>query len=235
MTLLELCDPLLQYICRINRAGRKGGQIEYPVVRADIKGFFEEMRTKALPDVKLNQQYKLIEMPLIFFVDSMISESGLTMAPMWNNNRLAYERNELAGDEKFFDLLEETIKDTSDDATERLTVYYTCIGLGFTGWYFGQPEYLRKRMLEIAPRIRNFIESDSTVRLCPESYQNIDTSDLIQPPSTKMVYVGIICAVFCVGSLACSVYLFQKNTAVLTTSLKEVIAQDKNLGQPGPP
>ena len=36
----------------------------------------------------------------------MISESSLPFAAQWNQNRLAYERNELAGDEKFFDLLE---------------------------------------------------------------------------------------------------------------------------------
>ena len=38
------------------------------------------------------------------------SESTLPFAAQWNQNRLAYERNELAGDEKFFDLLEETIQ-----------------------------------------------------------------------------------------------------------------------------
>ena len=26
MTLLELCEPLFQYICRLNRSARKGGQ-----------------------------------------------------------------------------------------------------------------------------------------------------------------------------------------------------------------
>lgn len=231
MNLLELCDPLLQYVCRINRAGRKGGgQLEYAAVRADIKALFDEMRAKAMTDARLNQQYKLIEMPLVFFVDSMISESALPLAQKWNSARLAYEQNELAGDEKFFDLLEENMKDQGDDASERLAVYYTCLGLGFTGWYMGQPEYLRKRMLEIAPRIRKFIESDTTIRLCPEGYENIDTSDLVQPPSRKMVYIALVCLGFCVATIACSIYLFNKNTDDLTEALRKIKYQERNLG-----
>jgi cytochrome bd-type quinol oxidase subunit 1 len=44
-------------------------------------------------------------------------------------------QRQLAGDEKFFDLLEETLNDSSEDASERLAVYYTCLGLGFMGMY----------------------------------------------------------------------------------------------------
>ena len=59
-------------------------------------------------------------MPLIFFVDSLISESTLPFAAEWNRKRLAYERNELAGDEKFFDFLDETLAEKGPDADERL-------------------------------------------------------------------------------------------------------------------
>ena len=42
-----------------------------------------------------------------------------------------------------FDLLEETLKESGDDAAERLAVFYVCLGLGFSGIYFQQPEFLR--------------------------------------------------------------------------------------------
>ena len=78
-------------------------------------------------------------MPIIFFVDSIIAESKLSCAGQWHQDRLAYEQNELAGDEKFFDLLDETLNDPSPEATERLVIYYVCLGIGFTGWYATQP------------------------------------------------------------------------------------------------
>ena len=131
---------------------------------------------------------------------------------------------------KFFDLFDETLKEQGDDATERLSVYYTCIGLGFTGWYSGQPEYLRKKMLEVAPRIRGMIESDTTVRVCPEAYQNVDSRDLVEPPSSKMIVILIIFLVFMLTTVACNIVLFQQASRQLTDSLAEIIAHDKELG-----
>jgi len=125
-----------------------------------------------------------MELPLLFFVDSMIADSSLAFAQQWNQNRLAYDRNELAGDEKFFDLLEETLNDSSEDASERLAVYYTCIGLGFAGIYFKQPEYLRKTMLTIAPRIRHLVEMDQTAKICPEAYTSVDTRTWCSRPGS---------------------------------------------------
>ena len=229
MNLLELTEPLFQYVCILNRAGRKGGNLEYESVRAKLKVLFEDLRARALSDPALNQPYRKMEQPLIFFVDSMVADSKLPFARKWDQERLAYSFNELAGDEKFFDLFDETLKEPGDDATERLSVYYTCIGLGFTGWYSGQPEYLRKKMLEVAPRIRHLIESDTTVRVCPEAYQNVDSRDLVEPPNSKMVVIVIIFVVFMLTTLACNFFLFQEASRQLTSSLSEIIAHDKEL------
>src|SRR6476660_873270 len=99
----------------------------------------------------------------------MISESALPFAAEWNQNRLAYDRQELAGDEKFFDMLEETTKESGDDATERLAVFYLCLGLVFTGSYFKHPEFLRKTMLALSSRVRHLMENDPSAKLCPEA------------------------------------------------------------------
>ena len=231
MTLLDICEPLFQYVCRINRAGRKKGNMDYAVARAEVKGLFDEIRSKAAGDARLKSQFKAVELPLQFFVDSMIAESNLPFAQKWHKNRLAYDSNELAGDEKFFDLLEETLKDSSDEASERLSIYYTGIGLGFTGWYFGQPEYLRKKMLEISPRIRAYLQADTTARICGEAYEHTDVRNLIQPPSRMIGVIAIFFFVLLITTLVCNVYLFQDASKQLTDSLQQVIRQDKTLGQ----
>lgn len=231
MTLLELCEPLFQYIARLNRAGRKGGQFDYTAARSEVKHLLEQVGSRAAGDPRLKPQAKAVELPLIFFVDSMLAESTLPFAAEWNKKRLGYERNELAGDEKFFDLLEETLKDPSDEASERLVIYYTCLGLGFTGWYFGQPEYLRKKMLEMAARLRRHIESDETMRICPEAYEHTDTRDLIEPPARNLGAIAIAFVVLMLTTIVANYYLFQKASRELTDSLAVVLAQDKNLGR----
>jgi type VI secretion system protein ImpK len=241
MTLLELTEPLFQYVCRLNRLARKsgatptgetvfisktggirGGNLEYTLVRNDIKAIFEDMAQKSEKDFRLAKLYKDVELPLLFFVDSIICESSLSFAADWNKNRLAFDRNELAGDEKFFDLLEETAKDQSEEASERLAVYYTCVGLGFTGFYFKQPEFLRKTMLSIAPRIRRWVDADETAKICTDAYEVTDTRELTEPPSRKVLAVSLIFVCLTAAALVSYVWLYRQSARDLNESLDRI-------------
>ncbi|MCD6304193.1 MAG: DotU family type IV/VI secretion system protein [Planctomycetes bacterium] len=221
MTLQELCEPLFQYICRLNRSARKGGSYEPARVRAEIVALLDDMKTKASADANLTSQYEKVEMPLIFFVDFMIKESTLPFAGQWKE--LAYEHNELAGDEKFFDLLDETLADPSQAATERLGIFYTCIGLGFTGWYTGQPEYLRKKQLEISARIRAAMDVDSGARICPEAYEHVDTSNLVQPPGVKLLGIFLALVGMTIVVFVANFFLFRQTGGNLQAALDKVI------------
>jgi type VI protein secretion system component VasF len=266
MTLLELTEPVFQYVCRLNRAARKargaapkgdtafqtkgGGNtsfftksgsgaptgsparpmsLEYSVVRPEIKALLEDLQQRAHSDVRLENQARKVELPLMFFIDSLISESTLPFAAQWNNNRLAFERNELAGDEKFFNLLEETAEESNDEASERLAVFYICLGLGFTGINFRQPELLRRTMLTIAPRIRQMVEADQTAKICPETYEGIDTRNLVQPPSSKMAVVGIIFLCFILAVVTSYFWMYRSASNDLSASLTQILAQDMSL------
>jgi type IV/VI secretion system ImpK/VasF family protein len=227
MIILELCEPIFRKICLLNRLGRKGGASrDYDSLRLEIEELFSQARRVSEEDPVLRLQWQKMEFPLVFFIDSMISESGLNAASNWNRNRIAYERKELAGDEKFFDLLDETLRDPSEEATQRLLVYYTCIGLGFTGWYAGQPEYLRGKMLDISQRIRSAMETENSARICPEAYLNVDTRDLVQAPASRLGGIAIIFAGLCLLVLIVEIYLFRAASLSLTDSLSAIIGQE---------
>jgi len=227
MTPLELCEPIFTRICVLNRMGRAHGNLtNYDQLRSEIEQLLAGIRNSAEADPALKVQWQQLELPLIFFIDSMISESGLAVAAKWNGNRLAYDRKELAGDEKFFDLLDETLNDRSDEASQRLVVFYTCIGLGFTGWYSGQPEYLRGKMLDISQRIRTAMETDNTVRICPETYLNVDTRDLVEPPTSKLGGIAIVFAGLCLIVVMVEAYLFHAASLSLTASLNAISSQE---------
>ena len=166
-------------------------------------------------------------MPLIFFVDSMLAESRLSLAPQWHKNRMAYELNELAGDEKFFDLLDETLKETGSEANERLAIFYTCLGLGFTGWYAGQPEYLRKKMLDVGSRVpRELIDTQHNAKVCPEAYEHLDTRNLVEAPGLKLATLAILFAGFFFIVMAVNFYLFRTASTGLSDSLRIILSHD---------
>ena len=226
MTLLELCEPLFQYVCRLNRLSRTGCTLEMDQVRNEIKRIFEVMRAESLNNAGLTTQYEKIELPLLFFVDFAIKESKLTFAYDWYE--LGRERNELAGDEKFFDLLDENLVDSSDAATERLVIFYTCIGLGFTGVYAGQPESIQRLMSKISARISGMMDADEKSYICPEAYENVDARDFVEPPGTKLVGIGItLIGLIIVWSIA-YFCLLKWTLDDVTTSLDTIIGYEKS-------
>jgi type VI secretion system protein ImpK len=207
MTLLELCEPLLLYICflgRLSRAGEKG-KLELSQVRANIEDHLKNMRSQASTDGHLSEQYDKIELVLIFFIDFMIKESSLSFAKDWNE--LAFDKNELAGDERFFDLLDATLEDKGPAASERLAIFYTCMGVGFTG--VEKPEYIRKKMLQCSARIRDMMDADEWSVICPESYEHVDTRDLVEPPGKKLLGIAIALIGLCMVSFITNICLFK--------------------------
>lgn len=226
MTLIELCEPLLLKVCELNRMARLGQSQTFLETRSEIKGMLDEIQQKAGSDVKLAAQAKKLELPLTFFVDSMIGTSKLKLASEWNQNRLAAERyNELAGDDRFFDLLEETINDTSDDASERLAVFYACLGLGFVGALAGQHLQLKDYLSKITPRIRHLMDLDTKGRLCPDAYNCLDTRDLIEPPGNPLVFVFILFAFLCVSTMVVYIGMYVTATRQLDTAIDAINKQ----------
>jgi type VI protein secretion system component VasF len=222
MTLLELCEPLFQYMCRLNRSARKGGNYELGQVQAEIKALLADAKGKSV-GANLSEPFEKIELPLMFFCDFMIKESALPWAREWRE--LAFERHEMAGDEKFFDLLEETLKDHSPAANDRLAVFYTCIGLGFTGWYTSQPEYLRRKMKEIAARLQAAGMFSEAQRICADAYEKVDTRDLIEPPGTKLLGIAIVLVGLIIVLFVMYAFLYSDSAKALNASLQKI--QDK--------
>ena len=225
-SLLNHCDPLFQAICRLNRIGRiqRGSTIEYTSARAEIEEHFEVLARVARGDIALGVQYRKVELALVCFVDCMLSESALPFASKWNNNRLAFTRNERAGDEKFFQLLDETLQDTKPEADERLAIFYVCIGLGFTGG--AQPDFLKKKMQEIAPRVKAYVDADESAFITPASYQHTNLANLPLPMAASLVPLLIILAGLLLVVVAVNIYTFHSASAELNQSLDAIIAHD---------
>jgi len=220
MTLVELCEPLLQYIARLGRLARIGRAVEMMQVRSDINRLLAEMRNKAASTGELIEQYDKIELPLIFFIDFMVKESQLSFSDDWIE--IGRERNELAGDEKFFDLLDETLADPTEAATQRLVVFYTCLGLGFSGMYAGQPQSVQKFMSRITARISSMMDADEKTLLCAEAYENVDSRDFVEPTGGKLVGIGMALVGALVVFSVAYIYYFVSASSGVDKALKTI-------------
>ncbi|HWA25946.1 MAG TPA: DotU family type IV/VI secretion system protein [Lacunisphaera sp.] len=231
-SLITHCDPLFQAICRYNRIARKGSGAtqEYNQVRAEIEEMFEVMARTARGDIALGEQFRRVELPLLFFVDSMMSESALPFAQKWSNNRLAFGRNEMSGDEKFFAMLDETLAEKKEGTDERLAIFYICIGLGFTGG--NPPEFLRKKMDELAQRVRAYVDIDESAFITPASYQHTNLSNLPLPMAASLVPLLIVIGGLLLVVVAVNVYTFYNASSELNESLTTITKHDPATAKP---
>ena len=226
MKLLELYEPLFQYVCRLNRAARTSTHPDYNRVRSEIKTIFEEIARNAAPEIVLANQVRQLERPMVYFVDNLICGSRLNFASRWASSRMAVaDYNELAGDESFFDYLDRDMADPNPDAAERLAVYYVCLGLGFTGMYIAQPEKIRDYMEKIFPRIRQWMDSDSRTKISEQAYGCTDTRVLTEPPSDKILLVVVLFIFFSLSVLVISYGLYFKASAELKQSVGQIVEQ----------
>ncbi len=227
MKLLDLYEDLFQYVCRLNRAAKTDAHPDYARVRNEVKSLLDDVVRSASADVRLLNQARKLELPIVFFVDNVICTSRLKFAAQWVDNRLANERNELAGDERFFDFLEQDLADTSEEAAERLAVYYVCLGLGFTGMYVGRPDQIRKYIEQIFPRVRQWIDNDPRAKISDEAYRFTDTRVLTEPPSNKIILVAILFIFFSISTLAICWGLYLQASHDLTRPIGEIKTHEK--------
>lgn len=225
-SLITHCDPLFQLICRYNRIIRKGSghTLDYTQVRTEIEEMFDVLGRTAQGDLSLGAQYRLVELPLLIFVDAMMANSAVGFAQKWGNNRLAYLRKGCSDEEKFFNLLDETLQEKKEGTDERLAIFYICIGLGFTGG--NQPEFLRKKMEELAQRVRAYVDIDESAFITPASYQHTNMTNLPMPMAASLVPLLIVLTGLMLVVVAVNVYTFYSASSELTEVLNTITARD---------
>src|ERR1700712_167366 len=169
MTLLELCDPLFKYVCFLNRSERKGAAIDPAQADSDLETILAEIKSKAAGQANLADQFEKVEMPLIFFADNVIATMPTQLGELYQ--RLAYKRDRVAGDTDFCDELEHTLAEPeSVSSNERLAVFYTALGLGFTGDLYYAPAPRRSKMAAMARRVLKVMKEEDRTRITPQAY-----------------------------------------------------------------
>ena len=228
MNLLEAYEDLFQYVCRLNRAAKTDAHPDFSRVRSEVKTMFDDIARSASSDVRLSNQIKRLDLPVIFFVDNLICTSRLKFAAQWADNRLARERNELAGDQRFFeDFLEKDLRDPGEEAKERLAVYYSCLGLGFMGMYQNQPEQIRSYVERIYPRISEWLDRDPRTKISEDAYKHTNTTILTEPPNSKIIFVAILFVFLSLSVLTVYYVLYVKAAKSLTESVETISREAK--------
>ena len=138
----KLCNPVFQCLCNYWQLSCVTNMMDREKFLTDITGHLEDVKKKASRDPKLEREFEWIEKPLVFFIDYMVKEGRFPYRVEWRE--LSRNYNELSGDEKFFNLLTETLK--YPDFGNSFALFYIMLGLGFDGAYRYNHKYIEQCM-----------------------------------------------------------------------------------------
>ena len=227
MDLINLCDPIFQYVCFLRRhACNDTANITFEKSKKDLLRLLDEINDNLRKGSRLWCQYTRIHLSLLFFVDSMICTSKISFSEEWDKNRLAYTKRELTGDTKFFSELELFLDEYTLDADECLKFYYVCLGLGFRGELVKRPDKLEDYMHRIKHRISDVIIAEENVTFLTEEIKKTDKRCLISPIlftwQKSVIFVAVL---FFLWLLANTTFFYKstgklyKNLGILNSSI----------------
>lgn len=166
----QLCRPLVRSLCEYWYYACRGVSPDMEVVNHSLREHLIRIREQVEDDGRLKREFQKIEQPLVFFIDYTVKEGHFPFRDQWTE--IARDYNELSGDEKFFDLLSESLDDP--DSSEQLMMFYLFMGLGFDGCHVDDREYVQRRMKVCAARIQVPAMSEK---------ETLSSADIDEPPA----------------------------------------------------
>ena len=216
----EFCRPLFTQVCDWSTQIEKGVAVDAATASSTMTAMMDQMRVSSRQQPELARQYLMVELPLLFFLDYVMQEL-MGLDGKWNE--LAFERNELAGDEKFFDLLEQTLGNPTELATERVAVFYQCMALGFSGTYAPDPQELGRYFRRCALRLGLAPELVETGRVVPDAYKQIDVKGKSRRFNhRRWRWAAIICFGGFVAAYVMNQAIFRNDTIELRRRLDRI-------------
>lgn len=216
----QLCRPVLLRVCEYWCYAKSGAPMDAGEFRQKIDNDLNEIKLKCEKNPNLNRDFERVERALIFFIDYIIKEGNYPFSRSWVE--MARDYNELSGDEKFFDLLSDTLDDP--DSSERLKFFYLLMGLGFDGCYHKDPEFLERKMRLCATRFPMENTLHETALFSPKE---VELSITRQRGKTLLSLILILAVCFAAGSFAFNYFKFSQATSSFRNSLKHAVEKSR--------
>lgn len=234
MTLQEICEPIFLEICNFNRYAAELSDHDYDL-RSNIKERFGAAEAEAQQDPLLNSLFAQMKKPLVYFVDDYVrmfsvfaSRAGRRVPPslaLWENHILEAEWYDQAiGGEAFYTELDKTLEDHHPEAAERLQVFQTCLGLGFTGQYQSEPQRINDYLTRIRQRLARMNPdsvADPKAKISPGAYFATPT-DLRVSPARWIWWVAGGFAIFAIGVFVFYFVEFHERNQLLANILNDI-------------
>ncbi|HJE65725.1 MAG TPA: DotU family type IV/VI secretion system protein [Campylobacter avium] len=214
----ELIRPLILYMCDIYSFKSKHTEPNEDMIINDINIMLNQIKDKCYSNPMLAQEFSYIEKALVFFIDYTIKEGDFSFSKTWKN--LSRKYNELSGDDKFFDILDETLEDPMGN--DRVELLYIFMGLGFNGVYKNDLKKIDKKMKQCLGRLSEKLDINKT-KISDIKYDELTEKKPKYSKNKILLFSYIAAFVAFFLSLSLNYYVFDENIAYIMQSIDEAV------------
>jgi type VI protein secretion system component VasF len=223
MKLSLLFEPVLSYIAFVRSDTEPTTKTEFSEVMREISSLIADIEKKVkTAGVETSDLYKKMELPLIFFIDYMITTSNLPIAEEWDKNRLACNKSIMTGDKKFFDIFEEIYSKNDPQYDECLDIFYLFLALGFRGYYENSPDKIENIMYRISNRVPKVHLRQASHILCEKNYERTCSDSFVYKVFLPLKMILWPLLVLLLIALGINIFLFHKTSLPLLSEFKEI-------------
>ncbi len=219
MTLNQACAPLFLYLTTFRR-NAQSSRATIEGLQSSLQREFEKTRTRADRDPRLADQFERVRYALVATADQVVLSSDWSQRAGWSMHLLeTHYFGRAEGGKQFYRLVEDVLKDASDEAAELAEVLFTCMALGFQGELLGERSELERRRMQLFEKAR--LPGSLGSALTPDAYGRNMQRDLTRLPTVGTIrLVGVT-----VGAVLFALLAGRVTTGTLTGDDRDKIAE----------
>lgn len=230
MTLYSLFHPVVVYVTAARVDAAAGKPLDGGAFYSHIMRELETVRKKGMSLAELAPAVETACAYTAFYVDYMVHEGPFSFSAQWQDlGRNKY--HELAGDEKFFDYMQQFLEEDTPLATDHLRLMHAMVNSGFAGAYQHHAVELESLLRRVSARIRIETEGAAAAKLLHGAGTPLHSVNAVHP-----VHLGVIAVLVGAGlllmSTGCYLYMYRHATDALRTTLnatRDLVLEDAYL------
>lgn len=230
MTLYSLFHPVVVYVTAARVDAAAGKPLDGGAFYSHIMRELETVRKKGSALAELAPAVETACAYTAFYVDYMVHEGPFSFSAQWQDlGRNKY--HELAGDEKFFDYMQQFLEDDSPLATDHLRLMHAMVNSGFSGAYQRHAVELESLLRRVSARIGVETEEAAAAKLLLHPAAPQRRVKAVHP-----VHLGVTAVLVGAGlllmSAGCYLYMYRHATDELRTTLhatRDLVLEDAYL------
>lgn len=195
--LQETVSPFLLFLATFRR-NAKSSAFDISALGAVLTRELERVQEQSQRDPELVRLFERVRYALVATADQVVLSSPWQHRAGWSMQLFeadVYGTRE--GGQRFFQLVDETLADTSEDARALAYVLFHCMGLGFQGALRNDKSMLARKREQLFEKTQ--VSARLAEHLAPDAYGRNSTKGAMKLPAVgalRLVLVGIAAVVF---------------------------------------